>query len=305
MRGIAPCSDSSSRSGSKPYWLAVATLAVVVVVVVVLVDGVPSGVSGLTIDADAPAMGTSGPAVMVAWLAPVVSVVARVLAPRVPLTPISATGRPPIGSLTNMMRATTPSSTMPARPNAMRASGSLSSDSCSFGACCFARLRPRGALRSSAIDFLCQRRESLIRGALLGYHNRPGSGLMDPASALRLGRIGVVLFLPVDQPDGELQLGVVLLVGRDVHRRSGRGRRRRTAADLAIEPGLAENFVAALEIVRDILGYHDVRLDAGRLNRAVVRRIVPRRGEADAAIVAHVDDRLHRALAERARADEG
>src|SRR3569623_3415243 len=150
MRGIAPCSDSSSRSALRPYWLADAT--VTVGVLVTEGAGVPSGVSGLTIEADAPAAGISGPAVMVAWLALVVSDLARALAPWVPLTPISATGRPPIGSLTKTMRATTPRITTAASPKAMRASGILSTDSCSLGEVSFARLRPSGALRSSAIE---------------------------------------------------------------------------------------------------------------------------------------------------------
>ena len=83
------------------------------------------------------------------------------------------------------------------------------------------------------------------------------------------------------------------LSGRHVDRRAGGRLLLGAAADLTVETGLAEDLVAALELVRDIFGDDDVGLDAGRLDRAVVRRVVARRGQPDAAIGAELDDRLH------------
>ncbi len=64
--------------------------------------------------------------------------------------------------------------------------------------------------------------------------------------------------------------------------------------------------VLALQLVGHVLQDLDVGLDALGLDRAARRRVVARRGQAQRAVVlAERDDGLHRALAERARADDG
>src|SRR5687767_10490754 len=125
------------------------------------------------------------------------------------------------------------------------------------------------------------------------------------ASARRLGRVGVVLLGAEDQLDRVLELRVLGLVGRHIDRRAGGRLLFGAAADLAAEAGFAEDLVAAGELGRHVLLDHDVRGDARRLDRAIGGREVARRGQPDAAIDgAEVYDRLHAALAERARADE-
>ena len=61
----------------------------------------------------------------------------------------------------------------------------------------------------------------------------------------------------------------------------------------------------ALQLVGQLLLDDDVGIDALGLDRAVRRRVVARRRQPDRAVGAERDDRLHRALAERARADDG
>src|SRR5579872_603315 len=73
---------------------------------------------------------------------------------------------------------------------------------------------------------------------------------------------------------------------------------------MALERGFALRIVLALQIVRHILEDLDVGIDALGLNRAAGWRVVTRRGQPQCAILAERDDRLHRALAEGARADQ-
>src|SRR5690606_5337502 len=95
-----------------------------------------------------------------------------------------------------------------------------------------------------------------------------------PASAGGLGREGAVGFLTSDQPDGVLQLVVLLLLGRNVNRGADRRLFLGAAADLPVEAGLADDLVASLEFLWHVLGDGDVGLDPRRLDGAVGRRVV-------------------------------
>src|SRR5215472_7863873 len=62
----------------------------------------------------------------------------------------------------------------------------------------------------------------------------------------------------------------------------------------------------SLEVIRNLLQDFDIRRDARGLNGVSRWRVVPRRGQPQSSIAAaERNDRLHRAFAERAGADEG
>ena len=107
---------------------------------------------------------------------------------------------------------------------------------------------------------------------------------------------------PVQEVDRGDQLLVVLLVRRDV----GLRRRRILVAvgEMALERGLALHVVLALEIVGHVLEHLDVGLDALGLDRSARRRVIARRRQPQRSVLAERHDRLHGALAERARADQ-
>ena len=97
---------------------------------------------------------------------------------------------------------------------------------------------------------------------------------------------------------------VVLLVRRHVGLRAG-GLLGAFARQMAAHRGFALDVGTALQLGRHILQHLDVRLDAERLDRMARRRVVARGGERERAIAgAERNDGLHRALAERARADQ-
>ena len=73
---------------------------------------------------------------------------------------------------------------------------------------------------------------------------------------------------------------------------------------MTLERSLALGVVLALQIVRHVLENLDIRLDALGLNRSARRRVIARRRQAQGAVLAKRNDRLHRALAERAGADQ-
>src|SRR5215207_8998550 len=73
--------------------------------------------------------------------------------------------------------------------------------------------------------------------------------------------------------------------------------------EVAAQAGLALSLVLALELLRDLLEDDLVGVDALGLDRASGRREVARRGEPHRPVAAERDDGLHRALAERPRAE--
>src|SRR5215470_18534928 len=76
--------------------------------------------------------------------------------------------------------------------------------------------------------------------------------------------------------------------------------------EMAAQRGLAARVGARLQLLRNVLQHLDVGRDALGLDRAAGWREVARRGEPKRAIAgAERNDGLHRALAERARANDG
>src|SRR5215468_8395762 len=97
---------------------------------------------------------------------------------------------------------------------------------------------------------------------------------------------------------------VVLRIGRDIGLRAAL--LGALPGKVAAQRGLALGLALRLRLVRHVLQHFDVRRDALGLDRAAQWREVTRRGEAQRALVAaERDDGLHRALAERARTDNG
>ncbi len=74
---------------------------------------------------------------------------------------------------------------------------------------------------------------------------------------------------------------------------------------MAFERSLTLRIVLAFQIVRHVFEHNLIGLDSLGLDRAAGRRVITRRRQADRAIVlAERYDRLHRSLAEGARADD-
>src|SRR5699024_2917831 len=101
------------------------------------------------------------------------------------------------------------------------------------------------------------------------------------------------------------ELGILFLFLRDVSRAAG-------ILTLAVLEVAAKARFAArlaglgrlLHLLGEILLDNDVRIDALGLDGAAGRRVIPGGGETDRAVRAERDDRLHRSLAEGARADD-
>src|SRR5690606_16122217 len=242
----------------------------------------------------------SGPTVM-DWLSGIRALApATELALRVVLTGASATGRPPSGVSTRAMRSTAPTSRTATAPKASLAMGTRRRE---VARACVprARLRFSGALRSLTAHPVNQTGRRIGRPVWEIVTTRTGNRLLTD----RLGREGRVCFLTGEQPDRVLELVVLLLVGRHVDGGANGGRLLGATPDLSLESGLADDLVAALELIGHVLGDGDVRVDARGLDRSVVGRVIARRGQSHGSVRAKRDDRLHRSLAEGARAHEG
>ncbi len=73
---------------------------------------------------------------------------------------------------------------------------------------------------------------------------------------------------------------------------------------MPLERGLALGFVLALQFIRDVLLHDNIRIDAFGLDRTTRGREVKLRRQLQRAIFPQREDRLHRALAEGACADD-
>src|SRR5690242_4993863 len=125
------------------------------------------------------------------------------------------------------------------------------------------------------------------------------------AVALAVGRRNGGLDAAQEVERGGQRL-VVLRVLRDVGLRAGLLGALALALEVAAQLRLAGHLAAALLVVRHVLQHLDVGRDALGLDRAAGRRVVARGGEPQGAVVAaERNDGLHRALAERARAEDG
>src|SRR6185312_12870141 len=141
-----------------------------------------------------------------------------------------------------------------------------------------------------------------------GPEGRPGtvSSVWDRSIRDRRLRIrGRIDLHTAQEVVGRVQRLVVLRVGRDVRLRA-RLLLARVALQVAAQRGFALGVGLVLQVVRHVLHHLDVRRDALGLDRASGRRVVARRGQPQRAVAgAERDDGLHRALAERARAENG
>src|SRR5690606_14840221 len=267
MRGMVPLAVSSPRSGRAPKPSA----------------GRPGAAVGFwaasTAPIGPPAGYCWGSAVMVAG--PLATALAMELPSRVEVIAASLLGRPPPGSSTSTTRSTTPAPISAITRKSSRARGKWNRR---------ARSRARRLRPVSGVD-----RSLAIGGSA---HRRP------PAS-IRPGREGRIGLLAIDQADGVLQLGVLALFDGHIDRGTDGGFLLALDGDVALQPRLADDLVAALEFLGHHLAHLDVRGDAQRLDGAVVGRVVARRGQPHGAVRPQRDDRLHRALAEGAGAHQG
>src|ERR1700704_4022757 len=124
--------------------------------------------------------------------------------------------------------------------------------------------------------------------------------------AFRVGREGRIGPGAAQELERRIERPVVLGLGRDIGLRAGLlvALRLEMAAQRGLALGLGRG--ARLHLLRHFLQDLDVGRDALGLDRLAGRREVARRGEAKRAVAgAERNDGLHRALAERAGADDG
>src|SRR6516225_869095 len=137
---------------------------------------------------------------------------------------------------------------------------------------------------------------------------RPAFGLRDSIASVRnrrfrIGREGSVARRATQKVKRHLDRFVVALVWRHIGLRAGfLGA---FGLEMAAQRGFALGIGLRLQVVGNVLQHLDIRRDALGLNRAPRRGVIARGGQAQRPIAgAERDDGLHRALAERARADQ-